>query len=887
MGKIKKLKDVELVGGTEQSDVYPITSTKAIYDESNKRLDSIISELQKSADSSLETENKTVVGSINELKRLRDKGYLFKGVATPDTNPGVVKQKVFYIANGKGTYTNFSNLEVTEDEVVVLCYDTDWHKLLTGIASQAKLTELEEKIIGKELVKHDLFIDDSGVWSNGMKHIVLPIKGGDMFTIRGNSNVSNQSVFAFLNDYKIPVMHEKASFCEGTSRIIKIGNYSQLAPIDAKFVIVRVFANEIDETPEVLEVNGFNALRSGGIVNTKQNLLKDTEYVKMQNNADGSSYITIPKLEDLYHRSLVKYDLFIDASGIWSNGMKHIVLPVNGGDMFTINGNSNVNNQSAFAFLKNYENPIRGKSVEFCEGTTRYVKYGLYSQQIPADAKYVIIRVENGITDELPEILEVNGDDAFVELNNSILDLKQDLLIAGDNIHIKKNTNGTATISVKEASYDRVADFIKDNSVSRALIGNTKFKKTPNGSIINLDDSRCLTSEKLVKIYDRTSGFGIFAGIDLDGKLIFFSNYYNTITYMDNYDDQEAKVLYNMWELNADFAQDPNNRKTEIRYLWVLNNGNMLIYGATLPDSQAPQPNANIGGLWLLNRNTNVIKKVLTFRNSYIRLYPYWSIEIVENRIFFSEYGNSDGTEGLGHKGDATKLWESIDYGETFHVLFDFKNVATDNIPNEMHIHSVHYDRLYKRIWVNTGDNHDLEGNASIRINWSDDEGKTWKTKKLNRYFGEGTTARDNIKCLSMYSDKDFLVFGGDDYQNTIYRSVRKDDDVILEPVYRYLPSYEDRVTQFTAKFRRLSNGLIVVPIIFGDSAPRNIRIVGTFDGVKWYELFETEYVSSTTSPNFGTLVEKEGKLIFDYSIQTDEGAYSRHLVVFNIPMIN
>ena len=42
MGKIKKLKDVELVGGTEQSDVYPITSTKAIYDENNKRLDKIL-----------------------------------------------------------------------------------------------------------------------------------------------------------------------------------------------------------------------------------------------------------------------------------------------------------------------------------------------------------------------------------------------------------------------------------------------------------------------------------------------------------------------------------------------------------------------------------------------------------------------------------------------------------------------------------------------------------------------------------------------------------------------------------------------------------------------------------------------------------------------------
>lgn len=69
--------------------------------------------------------------------------YQFAGVATTVTNQGTPDAKVFYIANGKGTYTNFGGLEVTEDEVVVLYYDTEWHKVATGVASQAKLTELE------------------------------------------------------------------------------------------------------------------------------------------------------------------------------------------------------------------------------------------------------------------------------------------------------------------------------------------------------------------------------------------------------------------------------------------------------------------------------------------------------------------------------------------------------------------------------------------------------------------------------------------------------------------------------------------------------------------------------------------------------------------------
>lgn len=34
-GRIKKIKNNQLIGGTDNTDVYPITSTKAVYDENN------------------------------------------------------------------------------------------------------------------------------------------------------------------------------------------------------------------------------------------------------------------------------------------------------------------------------------------------------------------------------------------------------------------------------------------------------------------------------------------------------------------------------------------------------------------------------------------------------------------------------------------------------------------------------------------------------------------------------------------------------------------------------------------------------------------------------------------------------------------------------------
>lgn len=110
--------------------------------------------------------------------------YQFAGVATIGTNPGTPDAKVFYIANGKGTYTNFGGLEVTEDDVVILYYDTTWHKVETGIAPQEKLTELESDIGTK-------FTELDGKFQE-------KLRAGDGIKIEGNviSNDFDHSEFA-------------------------------------------------------------------------------------------------------------------------------------------------------------------------------------------------------------------------------------------------------------------------------------------------------------------------------------------------------------------------------------------------------------------------------------------------------------------------------------------------------------------------------------------------------------------------------------------------------------------------------------------------------------------------------------------------------------------
>lgn len=97
-------------------------------------------------------------GTIQDaIANIVNAGYVFAGVATPATDPSTPNAKVFYIAKGKGTYEKFGGIEVTEDEVVVLKYDTAWHKVATGIASEEKLTELDSKL---NIAKNTGYFDD-------------------------------------------------------------------------------------------------------------------------------------------------------------------------------------------------------------------------------------------------------------------------------------------------------------------------------------------------------------------------------------------------------------------------------------------------------------------------------------------------------------------------------------------------------------------------------------------------------------------------------------------------------------------------------------------------------------------------------------------------------
>lgn len=118
--------------------------------------------------------NQEITGQIlnsvlNAMVDTLGAGYQFAGVATPASNPGTPDAKVFYIANGKGIYTNFGGVEVMEDEVIVLCYDTEWHKESTGIASN--MNDADEEDITRNADGKLQFKDRP--YGDGMGYVIL------------------------------------------------------------------------------------------------------------------------------------------------------------------------------------------------------------------------------------------------------------------------------------------------------------------------------------------------------------------------------------------------------------------------------------------------------------------------------------------------------------------------------------------------------------------------------------------------------------------------------------------------------------------------------------------------------------------------------------------
>lgn len=188
-------------------------------------------------------------------------GYVFAGIATPSTDPGTPDAKVFYIANGKGEYTKFGGLEVTEDEVVVLCWDSLWNKVSTGIASDQKLSELDLRIgyeksessYDNEYLKsidvNNWFAGILGTINTNQKSIIVPLANQGTIELTGNPD--NASYYCLLSAIPSSLANEAVvdTYSDGFTKALALspGTVTKISYTEESKILL-LFYNATDAT---------------------------------------------------------------------------------------------------------------------------------------------------------------------------------------------------------------------------------------------------------------------------------------------------------------------------------------------------------------------------------------------------------------------------------------------------------------------------------------------------------------------------------------------------------------------------------------------------------------------------------------------------------------
>ena len=319
--------------------------------------------------------------------------------------------------------------------------------------------------------------------------------------------------------------------------------------------------------------------------------------------------------------------------------------------------------------------------------------------------------------------------------------------------------------------------------------------------------------------------------------------------------------------------------QNKISFIYCTNDNELLLLEDTYRDD-ANLLNDRLGGIWKTNNNKTNATKVHTLLNRYQSFQPSWCIEIVDSTIYYSEYGNSYDTQSYdpswnkGTKGDAVRVWKSINHGNSF-TLFVNLNDLTGLYPNDgnLHIHAIHWDSYWNRLWLTSGD-WGASAKSNKKLIWTDDQ-VSWKGIELSNYFnggfqGSALSPYENLQGLSMFSTNDFLLIGSDNWHNAIFRvNKRKKDDISLDVAFETSPIVND-VVYFTGRMKKLDNLPIFIQLGRGDAMTQegidnqHPRIIATYNGFNFKEVWSDTSVLSASDLTF-QFFKIQGSYYFTY----------------------
>ena len=276
MGKIKKLLENELVGGTQTTDVYPVTSTKAVYDENNERLDNIINKIEPGIIYDVSANNDGAV--FESLQALLSSSSLNTLIPTSVRYGGMsIRFIQGSVPNSDNKYLQYRLMADTFSTTV-----TDWQgvddtisddsdNLITSGGVKNAFNDVELKlgfpvdVNVSTLQKHKLSLTSNKIWYQEIRncHSVIPINNVTKVVIKP----SIDAYYAFFTEDYIPPtdISSPIPFVPNTDVMVATQNVSSEinVPEGAAFLyLVRVDGGNNDVNWDVTLINS-NSLKDG------------------------------------------------------------------------------------------------------------------------------------------------------------------------------------------------------------------------------------------------------------------------------------------------------------------------------------------------------------------------------------------------------------------------------------------------------------------------------------------------------------------------------------------------------------------------------------------------------------------------------------------------
>ena len=369
-----------------------------------------------------------LLATANELKTA---GYIYKGVATPSTNPGTPTERVAYLASEPGTYTNFGGIVIasglysltyasgtwtgtqmsagSDIEVVQTTGDST-----TDVMSQKAVTDkfnnlsenLEDEVTDEIMTtpqSWDLSYGGDFTWelgtihddgkaysSSSYYHLYIPVSDIKGWKVKMKAQPTNTATYALLKNigfaYPSSPLNISMYYCEGysTTVVIPAGQEATFViPNDCNYIYIS--CGQISGVVALPQSNSYYTHKWGDVVQTTGD---NTQAVMSQKAVTDEIETQIPLMLENYLTSTP------DNGGKWliNNNYHHYQTPINPNDVLRVQAQTNT--YTRIWFCTQRATPTANQYIPMCSGETgrHNILAGTTETFIaPADAHYVYV----------------------------------------------------------------------------------------------------------------------------------------------------------------------------------------------------------------------------------------------------------------------------------------------------------------------------------------------------------------------------------------------------------------------------------------------------------------------------------------------------------------